>query len=727
MRGLFIVVIAFAVGFSLAWFWGHDVEVDVSQRSVPVASLSLDVAPMEPKISSAELQDHRESNYQDLETVDQVAKLPTDFSQTEALYTVAGRADISELQTLILQAASLANRFDRSAALQILFLRYVELDPPGALDYLEAIDLDIDIQVISSSFYSWAKVDLNMAIDTANSYNNPQRRRIAGQAILRATSELYPSNLKAVSQRLVDTHNIDSYQARALAASANTAPYLAIEEALSLSNVNLRQQTVFQIATVWARANPEQALAYADGIADLQLKQQFTQSILSRWLSDDPEAATARVTGLPESPEKEQLMIMALSNLGAQDPSAAMGMADQLNLNTKYQAYNGIFRTWAHRDVRAAVDAASNLSDASMKQQVISSIAHQYVAQFPEEALNWAQELPLTLRDNVLENVLTNLAASNPKQALNFVAATQIRSDLLAPVLMTIARSQPKIAAQFAEEMPEGYKRKDLVSQIASQWVNRDPEAAFNWVAGFDGETYQQTMQNIGQNLSYRDPDQAARYLHRVRGAARDSWIVHVASGYAQRDPQRALNWVEQFKGDAAYSQALSNVIPALARRDPVGALRLAQNVEGVENDYLVSNVVQQWARTDLQSATRWLESASPELQSKSAPGVVQAWARRDFSAAKNWTMRLPKGQSRDMALVSMIQHAPNDNQAEKLMASLDSSEMKDNAVLSLFYKRLGQNPARARAFMKDQDVSPHIREQMETLLRNPQRFGVGQ
>ena len=86
-----------------------------------------------PKMSADAAETHRRSAYSEIQTIEVILALPTDFAQTEALYSLAGRSDSAAVQGLIYQAVQILNPMDRRGALQILFSRLTTLDPPSAL------------------------------------------------------------------------------------------------------------------------------------------------------------------------------------------------------------------------------------------------------------------------------------------------------------------------------------------------------------------------------------------------------------------------------------------------------------------------------------------------------------------------------------------------------------------------------------------------------------------
>ena len=91
-----IAAVLLAAGFVAGTWWESGSQTETSVSRAPKASapsVPFEYQAPPPKITVREAADHRENHYEQLEGVNDVLDLPTDFSQTEALYTIAGRAD----------------------------------------------------------------------------------------------------------------------------------------------------------------------------------------------------------------------------------------------------------------------------------------------------------------------------------------------------------------------------------------------------------------------------------------------------------------------------------------------------------------------------------------------------------------------------------------------------------------------------------------------------------
>ena len=117
-----------------------------------------------PVMTIAEAESHRADKFDRIRTIEDTLALPGDFSQTEALYVLAGRGDSAEVQDLINQSNRIADPTDRNAALSILFLRLAELDPLSALTMSRMRGFGNSRNLEDIIWRTWSKPDLDAAI-----------------------------------------------------------------------------------------------------------------------------------------------------------------------------------------------------------------------------------------------------------------------------------------------------------------------------------------------------------------------------------------------------------------------------------------------------------------------------------------------------------------------------------------------------------------------------------
>ena len=682
------------------------------------------------QVEAEEAERQRQVHYADISSIAQILALPTDFAQSEATYVLAGRAGVSELRAYIAEAERIANRNDRRAALGILYSRYGEIDPQGALAHLDQSKLDIKSDLAGGIVGSWAKLDQDAAISAANAMSTLHAQRTAGDAILRAHSEEGKAVLESIAARLTGPVNLERYSTGYLAAIARTDPRAAISEALDLEQPTERQRAIYWIADIWARSDGAGAYQHASQIADPQMREQFRAAVLGRWAQHDPQS----VFGLAERGDlapnkKRQVISISMAALGASDPLQAIDLAQRLTSSgTRDQALQAVFQGWAQRDPESAamgIEQISNLS-ASSRRSLAGSVAAQYAQRSPQEALAWARRVDG--HGNLWRTVLKTTAARDPHAALNAAMAVESDGDrhqAISSVIGVVAQSQPDVAVGYLDQIPAGAAKTAAITQVVHQWSRQDPAAAFEWAQTLPaGDTHTKAMQSIVRRMVRHDPELAASYVGRIGGPARQHWITTVAGSLVNTDPQRALNWIAQFRDEPGHDAALTKVVQSWAASDPQAALGIAGQIDSAPNRAnAVRMIAQRWAQSDPAAAARWVSNQPGDARAPMIGSVAQLWAQHDQAAARQWVLGLESGPGRDAGLVAMVGQISGDPRvASDLIARISSDEHRMAAIQQHVVRRLGQqDPAGAAAFIDGVSVSEEQRVALEQLM---QRIG---
>ena len=136
-----------------------------------------------PRMAPAVAKKHRDEQYANLTSVEEVIALPTEFARSEALYVLAGRSDSAGVQNLIFEANRIADEIERVALLGILFFRLTETDPQSALA-LSRTDHFNGIESIEQDVWrAWARQDLEDALFAAKTQPSVAHRNSAAQSL----------------------------------------------------------------------------------------------------------------------------------------------------------------------------------------------------------------------------------------------------------------------------------------------------------------------------------------------------------------------------------------------------------------------------------------------------------------------------------------------------------------------------------------------------------------
>ncbi|NIB44159.1 hypothetical protein HBA55_31460 [Pseudomaricurvus alkylphenolicus] len=723
---LAIVAASLASGFGLAVLspfsaWQSQPDGLFSQESPTTDSSPITAAPA-VGINTISLQDaehERESQFRGVSSVADILTLPHDFMQTEALYVMAGRADVDQLHQYIDQAEALLYPDERKTALQILYSRYSEIDPRAALNHLHAKQLDIADNLIYGIFNSWAKVDLNAAIASANNLRIARQQKLASDAILAAYGNRQPQLLQDIANRLLRHSNIGRFSSISLLANASTNPEDSIRQALAIADVNVRRDSLFRIGRELAKHNPRQALDYMQAIPELPLRRQLQQQLLNQWASESPREALDYALRETHANVRQNNIRAVLQVIAGSQPELALQHLNALEGRTRQRAATTIFSQWASQDIHSAVAAAAALEDPQTKQRVISALSHQYARQHPHEAMAWADQLPDHMKASSIQNVISSVAQQDPDKAIelalgNTSGMKQTRA--LQSIIGQMANSNARRATQYLSYLPEGSVKDNTVRNLAANWARANPREAVDWIRELEGRQYSGAMQSIAQTVVRQDPEFAEQLLVELPNHERQQWVTELSSIKATTDIDGAFSWLSQFAQEPYYSQAIDRILQVSAATDTARSVQIFETLENqAEHTNAALTIVSRWAQQDPASAVSWATTLSdPNSRQQAMDAGLGQWLRYDRHSAVEWAVNLEESESRDQTLTSMVRQTTyTDLDLAPLINSISSDEYRNEATKIRFRNLWRQDAEAAERFLDQVYVSDALKESL--------------
>ena len=655
----------------------------------PVVRDIRDVPQMTPAAAAV----HREERYAKLATIEDIQALPGEFARAEALYAVAGRADSAGVQALIFDADRIADPAPRETALDVLFQRLTELDPPSALTLSRMEYFAGQPQIERRVWMSWGRADLDAALAEAARQPTTRDSNIAAQSLYAAFGYMGNETTDRIEAELGIGPDRTT-RSRFLYRMADASPAQAIEYINAMEPGRVRGEFVSWLAYYLAQKDPLIAAGYAELFDDVSYRNRFEQIVESESARDNPREVVDRLlAGGRSGVSRSELW--------------------------------GAFRGLAEQDVELAMSYFVQLRSEDDRRALGSSIATMLARRDIDEALAWARANDTGRMPNLLLQVLHTIAENDPARALEeaqTIANAQMRSNVLSSVLQVITRQDPGGALDYLELIPNLQEREQVAEQAVQSWLRRDPEAAVQWLLSQNEEVTRRYLSASAWAIVRSDIDAAMRLLPMVDETLQHSWRYQIAQRLAtDRSAADALNFIAQFEGDAEYDNLRSAVINGLAESDIFTARRMADEMPaGPDRDAAYTHIIQYRAQTDPYDAMRWLDRISDEaLRGQAAGSIAAAWYGNDAAAATQWARELPPGDFRDDAILGLAngfrEYGPVE---ERLIDSIENSEKRGQARIRQIWSLVQTDPARARQLLEDADIPAHQRQQIEANIR---------
>ena len=610
-----------------------------------------------PKMTESDAALHRADRYEKLQSVEDIMALPTEFWQVEALYVLTGRSDSSGIQNLIYESNEIAEAVDRERTLTILFSRLTELDPASALAMSRTSRFSDNSDIESGVWRSWGRLDLDAALLAVQAQGTSTQRNHAAQALFSAYGYLGNETTDKI-ERVLNIRPDRRTRASYLYKLANRSPSEAIIYVSNIQSSLELEQSVSWLAHHLASKDPDRALGYAALFSEEEIRRYFESIVSSSLAAVNPAETLDRL-------------------LSGTDPVPG-----------DREIYNAV-RELASRDLDSALAYFDQIRSSDLRRKFGQSIIEELVRDDPQRAIRWANDNDTGDHSMLLTQVLRRIARTDPDLAIETaskITDSMQRLNVVTNIVMTISRSDPLKAAAMVGGIENKRERANAESMLATSWAREDPDSALGWLLGSDLVDKKGALFRMGENLVEADVDAAIRLLPRLDEANAAGWRKQIAQTLAaDRSLAEAQNFINQFEGSPDYGRLQAAVAGGVATDDIAMAKQLADQLPaGADKDRAYSKLIMSHAETDPAEAAVWLSSIIDEQQRASATGrLVYAWNHQDPEAAFRWADNLPRGTTRDDAIVGLAASWEEMTPGRRLlMDSIGSAEKKTQASL---------------------------------------------
>jgi len=638
-------------------------------------------------------------------------------SVTERLSAYRGaqaRTDAGEIERLLAAAAAGPMSPARDLEVDALLARLSELAPATAVS--AALNLGLDRPFVVDAFVLWAERNVAAALTGLGTLDSAGLRREVALALLEVAGN-DAGGLERVAAALPASDR-DGLTVDWLAQRAEYDPYGALREAMTLVDTTLQTDVLSAIAVAWTAQDPTGALAQADLLPG-RSADAFRRAVYTEWARLDSATLINHIATLANPPDA---ISAAMPYLIASDPERALealaAMPGGLGEAMRLSALSEI----AARDPEAAKARLAAMPAGMDRDRLAQAIAQGLAQQDPEAALAWVENLEPPSPD-AMRSVALAVAQKDLTQALDLLDRPTLAGDanLILSLATTIAARDPGQAENVANRLlaQDNLQARAALQNLISNWMQRDPERALDWVLASGTEVDPVMLRSAAQGVAQRDPIAAAAFVDRLPERHRPAWIVQVAGQYGRADPAGAAAWLDRYQGQDFHAAAYRDVLVNAAQTDPsLAASLLLQAGPDVQRG-AAATVALALAQSEPRGAANWAQALrDPQASSQALAGAVGAWADNDISAARNWALALPSGEQRDQSLVVLLQRsARNGDFNDELLRAVSTDAERLRALQTSIPVLARTDPDRARELVEREINDANLRRQLESQI----------
>ncbi|HET7925311.1 MAG TPA: hypothetical protein VFL30_10450, partial [Rhodanobacteraceae bacterium] len=611
------------------------------------------------------------------------------MAQRAELYErIAGIESTAELERLA--RGSVAAQDVAAPPLELVFERYFELDPAGAVTLAGELLRSRSPSLLVSLYARLAQADVNAALAALSQLDDPTDARPAAMAVLRALG----ADERAYELVLASLHGEarEQFTVDALPQLATTAPQKALDAALALTDPEKRSRLALVIVSTWVGNAPSEALAAVDAVADPALQVQLHAAALRSWRDTDS-------------------LFAYVATLGPEHISEALA--------------GGVIERLARADPQRTAAIVAALPAGEERPRLLSLFGYLYAQRDPEGAFAWARSLDPPAPEAVA-NAIQFVASREPLRAFDLAGSLdepQRTQTYFSVVNARIDAAQLPALASRVARIDDGPMKAQLMMTLVQQWAerNRDPEGAVAWMSANEAAVPAEAFERVAYIFARSSPNGAAAYVDRVPSGARAGWIAAVTLGYATTDLQAATQFLERFRGEPGFDRGAPQLAMQMAESDPAAAARLLASVgtrsaDGAAPEFTIAR---NWAQRDPAAAAAWAIDLPPLQRTMALVMVTRFWGSQDPDVVRQWALGMPLGDRRDLALAAAMQArgaAPPD---PALLAAFSQDRARQAALMSTILVTAQTDAAAARRLIGEHITDPRMRAQAEEVVES--------
>ena len=237
------------------------------------------------------------------------------------------------------------------------------------------------------------------------------------------------------------------------------------------------------IAREWAKLDPNAALEWANGL-DGRDKSSALVSVVSEMSLSDPEGAAALAAGFGDEDQGRAYREIA-EQWARQDFSAAEAWISTLSGDAKQGALGSAIEVLASNDPQRAAAMLTDMETGRSRDRAVEDVASAWAAQDPAQAAAWLVSQETGEMEDAMRRVMMNWVGQDSASALSFVESQPVgeaRDSAASTYLWMNRDADPQQSLALAETISDDGDRNRAIGMTARRWMEEDEAGATAYI-----------------------------------------------------------------------------------------------------------------------------------------------------------------------------------------------------------------------------------------------------
>jgi hypothetical protein len=322
----------------------------------------------------------------------------------------------------------------------------------------------------------------------------------------------------------------------------------------------------------WNRSDAEieSMLEWVGAVATGSLHDQKVSEVLGAMAESDSGRAVDFMLQMPPGNARMNALGTIARIMAGRDPVAALAFAQSLEYeDERRRALTNIGNLLPRHGVATGSALIAGSEDPLVQQQLAGRMVSEWVKYDRAAALAFVEDLSdAQARHTAVGSILNHWIQSEPAEAMDYMV-TALPQDRLGPNLSAAfsqwASQDPAQAVAWLDRLPAGIgaQQANIYNRVAQAYVQHDPMAASEWIAGLDaGPARDATVKTLVSHISKTDAEAGFIWAATVSDANdRRNSLNQVVREWGRTDPAAATAAVSEATVDASEKERLFEVV----------------------------------------------------------------------------------------------------------------------------------------------------------------------